>query len=168
MSLRKLGVILTAVLCVLGISESAFAAKRARPISIDHIDVVAAPGGTQFGGIVPCANVLRPIWQAALAGQAYTVRFHFRYRTTSKKGFVVKNVVVPLKNMRFVRDSRTDSRYVQVDTVVNVANRPVKAGTQVKGKVNLKSPPKGKTRAGATFPKASPERVSLTISPTQG
>lgn len=153
-SLRKLGLIVAvAAACVIATSDNHVSAdpiragalhrgahgakKVARQVFIDHIDVVRSPSGTPFGGIAPCVIVGRPIWNAAQGGTPYSLQFHFRYQ--SKKHHAAKNVQIPLKNMRIAHEYEKDPRrFVALDTVVDVSNKPVKAGTAVTGRVRLK------------------------------
>jgi hypothetical protein len=134
-------------------------AKKKLSVQLERVDVVRSPtGDNPFGGIAPCTLVLRTIYEAALAGTPYALRFHLRYR--SGKHTAVKHAVVPVKNMHLRRTQPSDARYVRLDTVIDVSKKPVNEGAAVNGKVKLQ---KSKSARGAAFDEDELESMDIEL-----
>jgi hypothetical protein len=108
-------------------------------VKLEDVHLRRSPDGNVFSGIVPCVKVIRSVWEAAQADQAYSLKFHLKYASDGKTA--VKNIQIPLKTMNVSRGHASTPEYVVVTTVVDVARLPVDEGSKVLADVHLNHKP---------------------------
>lgn len=113
--------------------------QKANPKNAVIIEAIQPQRGRDsdiFSGILPCVKVQRTVWDQALAGLAHNIKFKLRYKSGGKNQ--TRKALVALKSMRLLGDDPNLPGYVRLDTLINVANKPVDEGVDIKGTAKLK------------------------------
>jgi hypothetical protein len=110
--------------------------KAKNAVIVESINPTRGRDSDIFSGIAPCIKVQRTVWDQALAGLAHNIKFKLRYQSGGKNQ--TRKALVALKSMRLLGDDPNLPGYVRLDTLINVADKPVDEGVDIKGTAKLK------------------------------
>jgi hypothetical protein len=110
--------------------------KAKNAVIVESVNPTRGRDSDIFSGITPCVKVQRTVWDQALAGLAHNIKFKLRYQSGGKNQ--TRKALVALKGMRLLGDDPNLPGYVRLDTLINVADKPVDEGVDIKGTAKLK------------------------------